>query len=284
MLTSPTGGPLAARRLADILMSSPHLIMYINVLYIGKCDVEVLSALAPMAWSRLHTMLLSHFAEGSHTPGLQNICSLVGLPTLRNLSLLGEPWQAAELFSIFVHCTSELVQDQFFPLHSSSGVRAQLCAHGTAAKDPSSYARVFSFDLGSTDRPRMHAGFLTEVHSFKLKEQTIQSLDLGLFPALQYIKCDDIGDPLYHVLASFSSNNIVSRVRLVLFGIDAGAVRLQELQPTIRCCLDFKMWIFDFGLLIRPVPLALLSRPQTLMLSTNSRSPYAAAQTSHGSY
>lgn len=64
-------------------------------------------------------------------------------------------------------------------------------------------------------------------------DETMESLDLGLFPVLTHIRCDNMGPVLAPILASLLPRNVVAEICLVLFAEDVGTVDLQPFESSI---------------------------------------------------
>lgn len=101
------GGRDRAERLVTLLSFSPHLIQRIRTLIVGGCGSDILDLMSSIPWSHLEALVLHH-SYGRDTPALDQIYSLVGLPSLRTLTLAGGRWQAEHLLAIFDHCTMQL--------------------------------------------------------------------------------------------------------------------------------------------------------------------------------
>ncbi|KAF7341373.1 hypothetical protein MVEN_01873800 [Mycena venus] len=94
---------LSAAQLAEIISRSPHLIDYISELYVGRCDVETLTPLVHILWSRVSAISLAHSDEGQ-VPALDLIGTLVSLPTLRKISFHSNAWEADHLRAVLAGC------------------------------------------------------------------------------------------------------------------------------------------------------------------------------------
>ncbi|KAJ6548214.1 hypothetical protein DFH09DRAFT_629737 [Mycena vulgaris] len=250
---------IAVNRLAGILSSSTHLIQYICFFYLGSCDAELLSPLARLTWSHVHTMTFSHSGEPSQPSAFEEIHLLVATPSLRNLTIHGEGWQTEQLVQLFAHCTEGLDRINFFgisstlapcpsvtippapcpQIHQLSLMYAHtipdILANPACGLDFSALTRVLCLrSMGPALQSILLQARLTidSLH-FGGTDETIESLDLGVFPALKYIKCDDTGDTLIRMLKSLPPTNVVDRIRLALIGDDVGLVDLRGFETTI---------------------------------------------------
>ncbi|KAJ7866018.1 hypothetical protein B0H14DRAFT_3595224 [Mycena olivaceomarginata] len=91
--------------------SSPHLIPYIHHLHFKNCGGLSISPLDLIPWSNLDTLTLhrhssSRIAFYCHV--LEELQTLVALPSMRRLKFCGRSWHSMELFDIFAHCTTAL--------------------------------------------------------------------------------------------------------------------------------------------------------------------------------
>jgi hypothetical protein len=105
-----------AGRLKDIMTMSPHLIFLVQVLIIANGDEETISSLAQISWSRVHTLSLGiarRFDATAVATILDNMKTLVSVPSLRTLVFSGPFWDAAYLRIAFAHCTVALEHVRF---------------------------------------------------------------------------------------------------------------------------------------------------------------------------
>ncbi|KAF7353948.1 hypothetical protein MVEN_01081200 [Mycena venus] len=98
-------------RFARLLESSPHLIPYIRHLHFKNCGGLSITPLDLIPWSNLDTLTL-HRHSFSNIPFyrhvLEELYTLVALPSIRRLNFCGRLWHRTELFSIFARCTTAL--------------------------------------------------------------------------------------------------------------------------------------------------------------------------------
>ncbi|KAF8212605.1 hypothetical protein K438DRAFT_1167923 [Mycena galopus ATCC 62051] len=98
-------------RFARVLESSPHLIPYIRHLHFKNCGGLSITPLDLIPWSNLDTLTL-HRHSSQNIPFyphvLEEMHTLVALPSIRRLKFGGRPWRRTELFSILAHCTTAL--------------------------------------------------------------------------------------------------------------------------------------------------------------------------------
>ncbi|KAJ6566520.1 hypothetical protein B0H19DRAFT_1257728 [Mycena capillaripes] len=100
---------IAAKRLPAIIANSPHLLTLVRSLRITRCDKEILTPIAGVAWSHLHTISLEQ-PEGADLPLIIKIASL---PCLRKLQFAGYMW-AKDLHIVLAHCSPALQGLSFY--------------------------------------------------------------------------------------------------------------------------------------------------------------------------
>ncbi|KAJ7483561.1 hypothetical protein FB451DRAFT_1234978 [Mycena latifolia] len=251
----------AANRLAMILSSSTHLIHYTRILYFGSCAPEIISPLTRIPWSRVHTISFSRYREASQLPDhtLEEICHLVGIPSLRSLDFHRGLWETDQLLRVFAHCTIGLDRVTFFAcglrIASNSGVavspaqrrkiRFLSLKYSPRIPDilvhpacPLDFSVLTALHCVGAMRPATNTLFLqarltiSSLHISGLDE-TIASLDLALFPALKSIKCDHVGPTLTRILQSLPPTNVVDTIRLAVFGQPVGVLDLREFEAAI---------------------------------------------------
>jgi hypothetical protein len=98
-------------RFTRLLETSPHLIPYIRHLHFKNCGGLSITPLDLIPWSNLDTLTL-HRHSSSRIPFyrhvLEELQTLVALPSMRRLRFRGHLWHSMELFGIFAHCSAAL--------------------------------------------------------------------------------------------------------------------------------------------------------------------------------
>jgi hypothetical protein len=110
-----------ARRLRDLMALSSHLIVNVRTLHIGRGDEELLASIARIRWSRVHTLSLdlASYFHATTASTLNDIKTLVAMPSLRTMVFAGAFWDSAHLQNAFDHCNTALEHVRFW--HCSPG-------------------------------------------------------------------------------------------------------------------------------------------------------------------
>ncbi|KAJ6487173.1 hypothetical protein C8R47DRAFT_517153 [Mycena vitilis] len=244
-----------AKELADIIATSPHLISYIRILYLEGCDQDVLYPLVRIRWSHLEDLTLSSSGQAFD---LENICILVQLPSIRSLAIIGEQWETERIHHIFCHCNSRLERVEFWhcnppptsfsPSHSGAPApkirHLVMVASGAISGVLLEYPLLMDFsELTHIRCSRSMDGALSSFliqHCANLEslhlggaDAGIDALDLGLFPALKYLTCSDMGSAVNEMLKSIPANNIIDTIRVSTFGPGLTMDIIRDFQATI---------------------------------------------------
>ncbi|KAJ6555971.1 hypothetical protein B0H19DRAFT_1376909 [Mycena capillaripes] len=102
-------GHKQAKRLCAVMNSSPHINGYVQYLSLGTCQAEILIPLARIRWSRVHTLSLADTVVYPYNKFLRSVRKLVGIPSLRTLSIEGfMRFNAEQLHTLLSHCSAGL--------------------------------------------------------------------------------------------------------------------------------------------------------------------------------
>ncbi|KAJ6456297.1 hypothetical protein C8R47DRAFT_1082488 [Mycena vitilis] len=249
-----------AKQLVSILNTSPHIIPYIHILYLGECRPAVVAHLLQISWTHLEDLTVSCLGDPITGADLEHIYPLVGLPTLRRMAFIGKGWGAEGMFKALSHCTHRLERIEFwncdFPNGSFQPTELAVTASRPKIRQltfmsSDSMARVladnaFPIDLSSVTYVRSSGSNSGNFKSFILRHcSTIESLhlggedpgieliSLGVFPALNYLGCDDMGYEFNEMLKSLPPKNVVDTIRVNLFGPTLTMDLIADFQATI---------------------------------------------------
>ncbi|KAJ7664202.1 hypothetical protein B0H17DRAFT_1211377 [Mycena rosella] len=197
---------IQANRLIDFLSSSPHLI----------------------PWSHLDALWLGHYSSRSQGPDLEKRHRLVGIPSVHWITFQGDRWEAEHLLSVFAHCTSGLDRvdfcacDAVIPVAApplSPAARRPVIRHVALMESPEIAALLTDpacpldchtlayFNSGldmspAIDALRLQSRSTIETLHFEstgtciavaprlTDPARIELLDISVFPALKFLKCD----------------------------------------------------------------------------------------------
>ncbi|KAJ7643083.1 hypothetical protein DFH06DRAFT_1213684 [Mycena polygramma] len=251
---------IVAKQLVSILTKSPHIIPYIRILYLGECRPAVVAHLLQISWTHLEDLTVSCLGDPITVADLEQIYPLVGLPTLRRIAFSGKGWGAEEMFKALSHCTPRLERIEFWNCDPQIGSfqSTELAITGLNPKirqltfmSSDSMAGVladhsFPIDLSSLTYLRSSGSSSGNFKSFILRHcSTVESLhlggedsgieriNLGIFPALQYLGCDDMGYEFNEMLKSLPPNNVIDTIRVNLFGPTLTMDLIADFQATI---------------------------------------------------
>ncbi|KAJ7450629.1 hypothetical protein FB451DRAFT_720446 [Mycena latifolia] len=248
---------IGANPLREILDSSPHLIQYIREIRLGACDADALAPLVQIPWSQLDALWLGHYMRSASAPDLEKLHRLVELPSIRRITFHSDRWRAEHLLSIFAHCPPGLARVDFvgckialIPLPPLAPAARRpvirhlaLCDSPTVAGlllDPAcpldcrtlTYLNSGSNENSDIAALRIQASRTIETLHFE-SAAPIAFLDIGAFPALRCLKCDDVGSSFSHLLATLAPNNAITRVCVELAGPHVGPEDLQEFETAV---------------------------------------------------
>ncbi|KAJ7643082.1 hypothetical protein DFH06DRAFT_601847 [Mycena polygramma] len=253
---------ILASKLASILAESSHIIPYIRILYLGDCRGAVVTHLHRIPWSHLEELNLRCYKKSDRIPdaNLNHIHGLVGLPSIRQVSIGGEGWGGGQIFKIVTHCTPHLERlifwhcsSQLGPFHTSdSTVRVtqpkirQLIFMDSDALSGVFTDRSLPLDLSTLTHVRSSGSMAKSFRSFLLRHcPTVESLRFGgedsgielinleLFPLLNHLACDDIGFQFNQMLQSLPPNSAVNTIRVNLFGRRLTMAVIEDFEATI---------------------------------------------------
>ncbi|KAJ7033261.1 hypothetical protein C8F04DRAFT_1396130 [Mycena alexandri] len=239
-------------RLADIFTLSPHLIRHARTLVLGDCDVNYVAPIVTIPWSSLRRLELCGMSRSS--PALEEIYTLVELPSLRHLVFDGRRWTANQILAILSHCTPTLHRIEFRGCHPQPAALASVSSlppthrrpviRHLALHDSSSVSQIladpgFPLDMSGlaylqSDWPMLSAPLLQvllpayrtlQTLEFQHTSTSCDFVDLTLFPALCHIKLGDFwvpladGEPHPHIqmISRLPAQNAIHTISLWLF-------------------------------------------------------------------
>ncbi|KAJ7909150.1 hypothetical protein B0H13DRAFT_2015103 [Mycena leptocephala] len=250
---------IAATELAEILSSSPHLIDYICDLYIGECDLETLTPIVQVAWSRLRTISLVHDDEG-RTLALNLICTLVSLPALRHISFHGNMWESNQLHIVLASCNPSVFSlvfracspeipnpDDARILVPRNGPRPRITElelffadnipdflmDAACPLDLSGLVHVkFRWSTGAGLYPFLYSfGHTIQSLDIDAADHGVETLDLGSIPALTHLSLRGMGNALQWTMERSRPSN----VRTICYCLASwtGTTGLKAVEPWI---------------------------------------------------
>ncbi|KAJ7611100.1 hypothetical protein DFH06DRAFT_1308571 [Mycena polygramma] len=223
---------IVAKQLVSILTKSPHIIPYIRILYLGECRPAVVAHLLQISWTHLEDLTVSCLGDPITVADLEQIYPLVGLPTLRRIAFSGKGWGAEEMFKALSHCTPRLERIEFWNCDPQIG---SFQSTELAITDLSSLTYLRSSGSSSGNFKSFILRHCSTVESLHLggEDSGIERINLGIFPALQYLGCDDMGYEFNEMLKSLPPNNVIDTIRVNLFGPTLTMDLIADFQATI---------------------------------------------------
>ncbi|KAJ7619695.1 hypothetical protein FB45DRAFT_931437 [Roridomyces roridus] len=227
-----------ARRLLDVMTSSPHLIRHVQILNVFAGDPKSLQSLARIPWSHVDQLTLMPMA--AEALGYAGI--LVGMPSLRSLVFRPYTWDTTFLFNIFAQCAPGVKVFTFVDYTPTSKPTPSTALTTTCVKPTHLFmlasSRVFDLlvdprspldlsavvDFRCTDFSNPRLGILLSRISPSLthlhvvgNDRTLDNLELELLPRLDHIDAFGIGPPLVHLLKRLPAESRITTLTFAHF-------------------------------------------------------------------
>ncbi|KAJ7736148.1 hypothetical protein B0H16DRAFT_1695460 [Mycena metata] len=269
-----------ASQLALLLNSSPHLVRYVHSFSLGICERDALIPLARIPWTSVHTLCLDRMHYIPSDDFLGGIQSLIGMPSLRTVSLGGrgdDSWSTQELSLILSRCgpgVQSIGFKHFNPRRHAVPIDLESLGQRPTIRELRLERSPGIVELFNAPAPLLD---FTSLHHLQIRNSSdtiafdaflrrtgrtitrlsihardeMQTLNLALLPALVHLECGEFvcGGPNLNVLLARAPPSLVS-IHLSLI-----SRTLQE--PTfLQIARDFEEVVLEHFPVLRQVSLA----------------------------